>query len=101
MKTSNSLSTKKKIYKHSLSESSIQTKLLQRLRAKNPESFIVKLSDKWLSGMPDVMMITNGKVYFYEVKSNKGVLSEIQKVVHDQIRKSGAWVQVVNEDCLT
>lgn len=51
--------------------------------------------------MPDIMMITSGRVYFYEVKSNKGVLSEIQKVVHDQIRKSGAWVQVVNEDCLT
>lgn len=59
----------------------------------------MKLSDKWVSGLPDVLMVVNGKAYFYEVKAEKGKLSEIQKITHQIIRGAGAFVQVVNQEC--
>jgi len=93
--TSKKLSTKKKVYKNSLSESQIQDRLIKKLRRTNVKVFIVKLSDKWVSGLPDVMMVLNGQAYFYEVKSVKGVVSKIQEVVHRELREAGALVEVV------
>lgn len=60
-----------------------------------PTAFIVKLSDKWVSGLPDVMMILEGKACFYEIKTDKGVVSPIQKITHDALRKAGASVQII------
>jgi len=54
----------------------------------------VKLSDKWVSGLPDVLMIDGGRAYFYEVKSDRGVVSRIQKVVHKELRRAGAYVEI-------
>ena len=93
--TSSKLSTKKKIYKHTVSESSIQSRLIKELKRNNPDAFIVKLSDKWFSGLPDVMMIHSGKAYFFEVKSEKGVVSEIQRRIHHELQEAGAYVEIV------
>ena len=54
----------------------------------------MKLSDKWVSGLPDVLMIDGGTAYFYEVKSDRGVVSRIQEVVHKELRRAGAYVEI-------
>ena len=94
MSQSKKLSTKKKIYKHSLSESQIQSKLINYLRIKYPDAFIVKLSDKWQSGLPDLLMILKGTAYFYEVKSEKGKPTPIQLETHKALRLAGAMVSI-------
>ena len=93
--TSSKLSTKKKIYKHSLTESQIQSKFIKELRTKCPDGFIVKLSDKWVSGLPDVLMVRNGHAIFYEIKSKKGVVSQIQTETMKAIERAGGLVNIV------
>jgi len=55
----------------------------------------VKLSDKWVSGMPDVLMVLEGRTYFFELKTQKGFVSEIQRITHEALVRAGASVQVV------
>ena len=88
-------STKKKIYKHSLSESQIQSKYIKHLKTLHTDAFIVKLSDKWVSGLPDLLMVVGGKAYFYEIKSKNGVVSKIQEQTMIALQKSGAIVNIV------
>lgn len=95
MQTSSKPSIKKKVYKHSQRESFVQKKFLRKLRKDYPFAFIVKLSDKWVSGLPDVMMISDGMVFFYEIKASDGEVTEIQQYTHEAIRRAGASVEIV------
>lgn len=56
---------------------------------------MVKLSDKWVSGLPDVLMVRDGIANFYEIKSDRGEVSPIQKETHKQLKKAGAGVFIV------
>ena len=87
--------TKKKVYKHLPRESSIQNKFIKLLKREGENDFIVKLSDKWYSGLPDVMVISDGKVHFYEIKARGGVVSPIQEKTHEELRRAGATVTIV------
>jgi len=58
-------------------------------------AFIVKLSDKWYSGLPDVMMINDGHSFFFELKAHKGIVTEIQKQTHQALLRAGADVAIV------
>lgn len=60
-------------------------------------SFIIKLSDRSFSGLPDIMRITDGKAYFYEIKSKNGIVSEIQKQTHNDLKYAGAVVEIVRD----
>lgn len=42
-----------------------------------------------MNGIPDLMAMKEGKTIFIEVKQGKGVLSELQKLRIEQIRKNG------------
>jgi len=53
------------------------------------------LSDRFVSGLPDVLMVLEGHAYFFELKTDKGVVTEIQKQTHGQLLKAGASVKVV------
>lgn len=77
-----------------MSESQIQTKLINYLKKKYPDAFVIKLSDKWYSGIPDVMMIEKGFAYFYEVKSAKGKPTPIQLETHKALRRAGSMVSI-------
>lgn len=88
-------STKKKIYKHSLSESQIQSRFIKLLKNTHPDAWVVKLSDKWVSGIPDVLMVKDGVANFYEIKSDRGEVSKIQKETHKQLKEAGASVFIV------
>lgn len=77
-----------------MKELQIQTNLIRHLKKKYPDAFVIKLSDKWYSGIPDVMMILKGHAYFYEVKTNKGIVSKIQTETHKRLRLAGAIVSI-------
>lgn len=49
-----------------------------------------------LAGYPDLTIIAKNKVFFVEMKSDKGKLTENQSNVHDVLRNNGFFVFVVN-----
>lgn len=53
----------------------------------------IRLND---SGYPDIFAFRNGKTLFIEVKSEKGVLSELQKHRINQLHQQGFEVLVSN-----
>jgi hypothetical protein len=57
------------------------------------------LTRKWVSpgvdGVPDRIVILHGTVWFVEVKTSDGVLSECQKREHIRLKDAGANVTTV------
>jgi len=58
------------------------------------------LTRKWVSpgrdGVPDRIVIVNGVVWFVEIKTTDGVLSDAQKREHIRLRNAGANVTTVS-----
>ena len=78
-----------------MSESYIQSKILRYLKTTYPQAFIVKLSDRWVGGLPDIMMIHNGSIYFFEVKTEKSNPTKIQMYTMMRISEAGGFCSVV------
>lgn len=49
-------------------------------------AYTIKTSDKFTSGIPDLIICYKGRTIFVEVKTLKGVVSPIQKYTIEQIR---------------
>jgi len=47
-----------------------------------------------MNGIPDLMALKDGKTMFIEVKTPKGILSELQKIRIEQLRKQGFEVKI-------
>jgi len=47
-----------------------------------------------LSGIPDLVIVAKDKIFFLEMKSANGILSEKQKAIHEIIRGLGFTVYV-------
>ncbi len=58
--------------------------------------FVMKLSAAFLSGVPDRLVVLNGRTVFVETKAKNGSLSAIQKHRIGLIRRAGGVVHVVN-----
>lgn len=84
------------------SEKSIKTSVLKRLKREFPDAFILKISDFYTSGLPDILMVDFGFYIFIELKTVKGKLSTIQTKIHDRLRRAGAIVIVSRDpgDCI-
>jgi hypothetical protein len=46
------------------------------------------------AGWPDLQFVYYGRVYFLELKSRRGTLSESQQAVHAGLRETGAPVEI-------
>lgn len=57
--------------------------------------FHFKLSDKWYSGIPDILIIWHGEAIWFELKTDTGKLSEIQKWTISELQKNDCMVYVV------
>jgi hypothetical protein len=47
-----------------------------------------------IAGVPDLVCILYGRVYCLEIKTERGRVSEVQRVVHERLRRAGAEVVV-------
>lgn len=73
-------------------ESKIQAKIIKRL---TQEGWLcVKLIKTNCNGIPDILCLKDGKSMFVEVKRESGVLSELQKVRINQLKKQNFDVRV-------
>jgi Holliday junction resolvase len=76
-------------------ESGLQKIIIKKLRACG--ILAMKFDSTSTSGVPDLICIGPGGVFFIEVKTPRGVVSEIQKDVHREMRAFGAHVYVVRK----
>ncbi len=74
-----------------------ETKIKNQCHAflKKHNIFHFKLSDKWYGGIPDILILWHGEAIWVELKTEKGVLSEIQKWTISQLQTQGCMVYVV------
>ena len=75
-------------------ESKIQKQIIDYLKKDN--WIVVKTIRLNDSGYPDIFAFRNGKTLFIEVKSEKGVLSELQKHRINQLQQQCFEVLVSN-----
>lgn len=47
-----------------------------------------------IAGIPDIILIFEGRCYALELKTENGRLTEVQHVVHERMRAAGATVAV-------
>jgi len=76
-------------------ETTIKNAILTALKYKYPGAFIVKLSDKFYAGLPDILFIHNGLTLFMEVKTKVGHLSKIQQYQLGCLKRNDIPVAVV------
>lgn len=76
-----------------MTEAQLQAKIAKRLREHG--WFVTKLIQTSTNGIPDLMAIRKGHVIFLEVKSEKGVVSELQKHVIASLQNMGVFATVV------
>ena len=73
-------------------EKQVETYLTKQVKSKKGMSL------KFLStitGVPDRIVILNNKLYFVELKTEKGVVSERQKIVFKQLAEQGFPVLIL------
>lgn len=75
-------------------ESRIETKLRQKVHAKG--GICLKLSPQFFEGIPDRLVILPGGMELVETKSKGGRLTPRQQYVHEQLKKIGHTVRVLN-----
>jgi Holliday junction resolvase len=70
---------------------------IQRERIKQLEAdgwYVIKLTVTNKTGIPDLIAVKNNDVLFVEVKRPKGIVSEIQKFRHKELRSKGIKVEI-------
>ena len=73
-------------------EAYVENHLVRRAKARGWRAF--KFVSPGYSGVPDRIVVGNGRVVFVERKSSKGKLSELQKNMIRKLRELGAEVHV-------
>lgn len=76
-----------------LTESQIQSKIIKHLEGRG--YFVIKLMRTNINGVPDLLAIKDGRAWFYEVKREGGVVSEMQKFRIKQLTSFGCIAKVV------
>lgn len=71
-------------------ESVIQKQIIKYLESEN--WYVVKIIQTNKNGWPDLQAHRNGATIFIEVKSENGVVSELQKYRHQQLSKLGFYI---------
>ena len=76
-----------------MKESQLQTKIVNKL--KDHGWFVTKLISTSTPGICDLMAIRKGSVIMLEIKTDKGVVSELQKYMIEKLNKMGVFARVV------
>lgn len=76
-------------------ETKLKKKFKDMMLRANPGIFLISLSERYTSGIPDMMAIQEGKVSFYEIKSNHGRVTPTQIVQMQRLTKAGASCYIV------
>jgi hypothetical protein len=81
-------------------ETRLKIKVQARLRGYNPKVWYTKLQQKTKRGDPDLLLCANGILIAWELKTEKGKLSSLQKYTIGEIATAGGIARVVTPDNL-
>ena len=76
-----------------MSEQKLQTKIKQRLESHG--WFVTKLMKTSTNGIPDLLCLRKGLAVFLEVKTDDGVVSQLQQFMIDKLKRNGFHARVV------
>ena len=74
-------------------------KVLERNLNKDVEAlggWSIKILSNFITGLPDRLVLLNGRAYFVEVKSKGKKPSPIQRIVHKKLEALGFPVRVID-----
>ena len=77
-----------------LSETNLKRKVIEFLKKNYPDAWVYKASDKWISGIPDLILCINGYFCAIELKVGRNKPTRIQEYVIEKIRSAGGLVAV-------
>ena len=80
-----------------MKESEIQRKITLQLEKRG--WIVVKLIKTTMNGIPDLMALKFGKTVYIEVKTDKGVTSELQKFRHEIHDPRLLAVSLIRKSC--
>ena len=72
-----------------MSEKLLKNKILKAIKKEFKNIYVVKLSDKFVSGIPDIHVLIEGIPFYIEVKFGKNDLTPLQAYKLDNINKAG------------
>ena len=72
-----------------LSETRLKNKVVQFIRKNYPDAWVYKASDRFTSGIPDLIICKEGLFYAIELKVGSNKATPIQGYVMRQIRVAG------------
>lgn len=73
----------------SVNETVLKTRVLRMISKEFPNAWVWKTSDRFTSGIPDLLIINMGCHIFIELKTGAGSVKPIQEFTIGQIKKSG------------
>jgi hypothetical protein len=79
-----------------MTETHIKLAILKMIKKEFPDILTLKLSDKYYSGYPDLLLIINGMCCFIEIKTPIGKVSKIQEYTLQKIREAGGFAFVAH-----
>ncbi len=83
-----------------MSEAVLVHKIIKAVKAKYPRAYVVKLSDRFTRGLPDLLIVFPraktlwGGLLFVEAKAPGGRISKIQEAEHHKIRTANGDILV-------
>ncbi len=72
-----------------MSEKLLKEAVFRMFKKHYPDIFAVKLSDQWVSGIPDILILSGGRALWIELKTKSGVVSTIQRFMFGKIKRRG------------
>jgi hypothetical protein len=76
------------------SEKRLKEKVLAMLRREFSDAWVYKTSDRWKSGIPDVLICRKGRFFAAELKAGNNKATRLQFYVLKQIKRAGGRAAV-------
>lgn len=77
-----------------MTETQFKQNVIQMIRKEYPEIWFRKISDRFQSGIPDILGCCNGRFFAIELKSQSGKADKLQLHILSEILKSGGYASV-------
>ena len=77
-----------------LSETRLKEKVLAMLKKEFRDAWVYKTSDRWKSGIPDVLVCREGRFFAIELKVGNNKATRLQLYVLKKIKRAGGCVAV-------
>lgn len=59
--------------------------------------YVIKLIQTNKNGIPDLLLLKDGKAFFIEVKSSNGKVSQLQEYRHQELLKHGFETKILSD----